>query len=103
MSSKQSKQVKFEDVASFYSKLYADDASGNPVLIKEVEDITPYAGKTVYRKTAAKGKNKGKMLYAVSVDDYIPRKRSKVSVSDKIASLKSQGMTDAEILQALQN
>ena len=100
MSSKQASKVKFIDVTSFYSKLYTTTPDGKEVEIKEISDIDGYT--TLYRKTAAKGKNKGTMLYAVSIDDYTPRKRSKISVADKIANLKSQGMSDSEILLALQ-
>lgn len=86
-------------VDSFQHQLYVEH-NGKRVDIKEIDDATIYPkGVTIYTKEAAKGKNKGSTLYAVAVEDFIPKKRK--SSKESIQSMLANGMTAEEIVAKL--
>ena len=86
-------------VNSIQRKLFVEHA-GKLVEVKQIEDATEYPkGVTVYTKEAAKGKEAGKALYAVAVDDFIPKKRK--SSKESIQSMLANGMTADEIVAKL--
>ncbi len=90
------KEVK---VTSIIRKLYVED-NGNLVEVKQIDNAADYAKTvTVYTKEASKGAKAGTTLYAVSVADFIPKKRvsTKVSVESMLAS----GMSAKEIVAKL--
>ena len=78
--------------------------NGKTINIKEVSSLAGYDGITVYSKVAAKGVNKGQLIYAVSTEDYKApsRKTLKQVTSDKIATLKAQGLSAEQIIAALE-
>lgn len=86
-------------VTSIQRKLYVEH-KGQLVEVKQIDNPEDYAkGVTVYSKEAAKGASKGATLYAVSVEDFIPKKRK--SSKESIQSMLASGMTAEEIVAKL--
>ena len=86
-------------VNSIIRKLYVEH-NGKLVEVKDHIDPSDYPkGVTVYTKEAAKGKEAGKALYAVAVEDFIPKKRK--SSKESIQSMLANGMTAEEIVAKL--
>ena len=86
-------------VNSIIRKLYVEH-NGKLVEVKDHIDPSDYPkGTTIYTKEAAKGKEAGKALYAVAVEDFIPKKRK--SSKESIRSMLANGMTAEEIVAKL--
>ena len=86
-------------VTSIQRKLFVEH-NGKLVEVKQIEDATDYPkGVTVYTKEAVKGATKGQALYAVAVEDFIPKKRK--SSKESIQSMLANGMTAEEIVAKL--
>ena len=86
-------------VTSIIRKLYVE-YNGDLVEIKDHIDPSDYPkGVTIYTKEAAKGKDKGTPLYAVAVEDFIPKKRK--SSKESIQSMLANGMSAEEIVAKL--
>ena len=86
-------------VSSIQRKLFVEH-KGQLVEVKQIDNPEDYAkGVTVYSKEAAKGASKGTTLYAVAVEDFIPKKRK--SSKESIQSMLASGMTAEEIIAKL--
>ncbi len=91
---------KLIEVKSFQNMLFVE-VKGEVVEVHEIDNPEDYdKATTLYNKVAAKGKNKGKMLYAVGLPHYIPKK--KASNSQNIKAMKAQGLTNAQIVARLE-
>lgn len=89
------KEVK---VTSIIRKLYVE-ANGQTVEVKQIDNPEDY-GKdvTLYTKEAVKGKTAGTKLYAVSVKDFVPKKReSAAAVKSAMLADFMSGMTPEQI------
>lgn len=86
------KEVK---VTSIIRKLYVE-TNGKEVEVKQIDNPEDY-GKdvTIYTKEAVKGKTAGTTLYAVSVKDFVPKKR--VAKADAILADALAGMSAKEL------
>ena len=86
-------------ITSIQRKLFVEHNS-KLVEVKQIEDATEYPkGTTVYTKEAAKGAKAGSTLYAVAVEDFIPKKRK--SSKESIQSMLANGMSAEEIVAKL--
>ena len=86
-------------VNNIIRKLFVEH-EGKLVEVKDNIDPSDYPkGVTIYTKEAAKGKDKGAPLYAVAVEDFIPKKRK--SSKESIQSMLANGMTAEEIVAKL--
>ena len=86
-------------VNNIIRKLFIEN-DGKLVEVKDSIDPSDYPkGVTIYTKDAAKGKDKGTPLYAVAVEDFIPKKRK--SSKESIQSMLANGMTAEEIVAKL--
>ena len=86
-------------VNSIIRKLFVEHNS-KLVEVKQIEDATEYPKSvTIYTKEAVKGATKGTTLYAVAVEDFIPKKRK--SSKESIQSMLANGMSAEEIVAKL--
>lgn len=77
--------------------------NGKDVEVRVITNPDSYSKDViVYDKPLAKGDKKGVIEYWIGANDYISnRGQGRKSVSDKIASLKSEGLTAEQILAKL--
>ena len=86
-------------VDSIIRKLYVQH-NDKLVEVKQIDNAEDYAKSvTIYTKDAVKGASKGTALYAVAVQDFIPKKRK--SNKESIQSLLASGMSAEEIVASL--
>lgn len=86
-------------VDSIIRKLYVEH-NGTLVEVKTVEDVADYPkSTTVYSKELVKGAKKGTTIYAVAVEDFIPKKRT--STKESVQTMLANGLTAEEIVQKL--
>ena len=86
-------------VNSIQRKLFVEH-KGQLVEVKQVDNVEEYPkGVTIYTKEAVKGAAKGTTLYAVAVEDFIPKKRK--SSKESIQSMLASGMTAEQIVTKL--
>ena len=91
-----SKEVKVQNIIR---KLYVE-ANGNLVEVKQIDNPEDYAKSvTVYSKEAVKGKAAGTKLFAVSVEDFVPKKRA--STKESVQSMLASGMSAEAIVAKL--
>jgi Tol biopolymer transport system component len=88
-----------KEVARIERKLYVT-VDNKLVEVKQLTSLAGYSDKVViYHKLAVKGKTQGKNIYAVGIEDYVPQ--PKTTITDKIATLKAQGLSDTQVLAML--
>ena len=86
-------------VNSIQRKLYVQH-NDKLVEVKQIDNVEDYAKSvTIYTKEAVKGATKGTTLYAVAVEDFIPKKRK--SSKESIQSMLASGMTAEQIVTKL--
>lgn len=86
-------------VTSIIRKLYVED-NGKEVQVKQIDNPEDYGkGVKIYTKEAAKGVSKGKAIFAVSVEDFIPKKRT--SQRESVEAMLASGLSADEIVARL--
>lgn len=87
-------------INSIIRKLYVEH-NGAMVEVKQIANPEDYDKKvTIYTKEAAKGDAKGTSLYAVAVEDFVPKKRAAV---DSLLTQFEKGVLSAEqVVAAMQ-
>lgn len=86
------------NVTSIIRKLYVEH-NGELIEVKQIDNPEDYGkGVNIYTKEAVKGVSKGASIYAVSVEDYTPKKRASVAnIKDNMIADMLAGMTPEQI------
>lgn len=86
-------------VSNIIRKLYVETDKGL-IEVKQIDNPEDYPKETtIYSKELVKGKSAGTTTYAVSVSDFVPKKRA--STKESVANMLASGMTAEEIVAKL--